>query len=140
MTTKSSVRSIKSRLPSSNSVNNMTTNGNDMKSSRICIKKPLTTTNYLQNNSTTNGFSNHLKRRTLQFNNFIHSKIKSNHSNESTNGHQSNEHSTSPSLIFHAIAPASQEEINNLPKQVNGQQKVQKLNISINFSLTCFSV
>lgn len=61
MTTKSSVRNVKSRLPTSNTTNNMTTNGNDIKSSRICIKKPLTTSNFLQNNSATNGFSTQLK-------------------------------------------------------------------------------
>lgn len=115
MTTKSSIRSIKSNLPTSNSVNNMSTNGNDYKSSRICIKRPLSTANFLQNNSTTNGLNNHLKKRTLQFNNFFNSKIKSN---------QSNEHSPSPPLVFHAIAPISSEETNHSSKQTNGYHKV----------------
>src|SRR2546430_1217752 len=105
MTTKSSIRNIKSSLPTSVSVNNISTNGNDIKSSRISIKRPLSTTNFLQNNSATNGLSNQLKKRTLQLNNFFHSKSKSN---------QSNEHSTSPKPIFHAIAPIPQEEINHL--------------------------
>ncbi len=128
MTTQSSIHNIKSRLSTSNSVNNMSTNGNDLKSSRICIKRPLSTTNFLQNNSTTNGFTNHLKKRTLQLNNFFHSKTKSN---------QSNDRSTSPPLIFHAIAPASTEESNHLPNQTNGEQQVLKIKF---FPLTIYLI
>ncbi len=104
----------------------MSTHGNDMKTSRICIKRPLSTANFLQSNSTTNGFSNQLKKRTLQINHFFNSKIKSNHSNE---------HSTlTPPLIFHAIAPDSPDEINHLAKQTNGTEKV-----ATPFSLKSFS-
>jgi hypothetical protein len=126
MTTTSSVRNIKPRLATNNSGNSMTTNGNEIKPSRIFVKKPLSTTNFLQNNSTTNGFSNHLKKRTLQLNNFFYSKTKSNQ----TNGHQSDIHSThtngstSPPAVFHAIAPASSEQINDLSKQISTEQKV----------------
>jgi hypothetical protein len=125
MTTKSSVYNIKSRLPTSNNINNMTTNGNDMRTSRIAVKRPLSTTHFYPNNSTTNGFSTHLKKRTLQLNNFFHSKLKSNHLNEQTNGHQSNEHSPSPPLVFHAIAPTSSGETNKSSKQINNEQKVR---------------
>ena len=119
MTTKSSVYNIKPRFSTSNSVNNMTTNGNDMKTSRISVKRPLSTTNFYQNNSPTNGFSNNLKKRTFQINNFYHSKLKSNHSNEQVNGH-----SPSPPLIFHAIAPVSTDENNKSSKQIINEQKV----------------
>jgi hypothetical protein len=61
---------------SSNSNNDyQTTNDNDTKPSRIHVKKPLSTTSFLQNNSPTNGFSNHLKKRTLQLNNFFYSNM-----------------------------------------------------------------
>jgi hypothetical protein len=119
MATKSSVYNIKPRFSTSSSVNNMTTNGNDMKTSRISVKRPLSTTNFYQNNSPTNGFSNNLKKRTLQINNFFHSKLKSNNSNE-----QVNSRSPSPPLIFHVIAPVSSDEINKSSKQIINEQKV----------------
>jgi len=110
----------------------MSTNGNDSKSSRICIKRPLSTTNFLQNNSTTNGFNNHLKKNTLQLNNFLNSKIKSN---------QSHEYPSSPPVTFHAIAPSPSEELNNLPKQTNGEPKVQKyFHIFVHLKIYLFSV
>ncbi|CAF2753756.1 unnamed protein product [Rotaria sp. Silwood2] len=123
MTTKSSIQSIKSRFSSSNSVHSMATNDNDKKQSRIHVKKPFSTTNFLQNNSTTNGFTNHLKKRTLQLNNFFHSKLKTNCSNELNGNHQSEGRSTSPPLVFHAIAPALPGEINKSSKYVHNEQK-----------------
>ncbi|CAF1078403.1 unnamed protein product [Adineta ricciae] len=114
MTTKSSIRNLKSKLASSPSVHTMTTNGNnESKCSRITIKKPLSTATFLPNNSATNGFSTQLKKRTLQLNNFFHSKLKSSHSSDQTNSAHSTEHSPSPPLVFHAIAPTSSEENNN---------------------------
>ena len=83
----------------------MSTNGNEIKSSRIYVKRPLSTTNFLPGNSATNGFSNHLKKRTLQLNQLFNLKIKPFRSNEQTNGHQ-----TSPPLVFHAIAPSSPDD------------------------------
>ncbi len=131
MTTKSSIRNTKSNLSSSNSVNNMSTNGNnDIKSSRICIKRPLSTTNFLQNNSATNGISNHLKKRTLQINKFFNSKVKSN---------QSNDHSPSSPSIFHAIAPAPSEETDNISKQTNGEQQQVHSFLFINNNKKVFS-
>ena len=127
MTTKSSIRNIKTTLTTSNSVNNMSTNGNDIKSSRICVKRPLSTATFLPNGSTTNGISNQLKKRTLQINNFFHSKIKPTRSVEQTNGHQSHDCSTSPPLTFHAIAPASPDEDNNYSKPIDADQKVYPL-------------
>lgn len=46
--------------------------------------------------------------------------------NEQSNSSQSIE-SPSPPLVFHAIAPASSEEINNLSEQDNNEQKVYPL-------------
>jgi hypothetical protein len=120
MTTKSPIRNIKSTLLTNNSLNNMSTNGNEIKPSRISIKRPISTSNFLQNNSTTSGLSNQLKKRTLQLNNFFNSKKKSNLSNEQSTS------SSPPSLIFYAIAPASSEEINNSSPQINGDSKVLK--------------
>jgi hypothetical protein len=124
MSTKSSLRTIKSRLSKNNSVNSPSTNDNDVKPSRISVKRSLSTATFFQNNSTTNGFSNRLKKRTLQLNNFFNSKIKSNHSNEQTNVCQSTERPASPPIIFHAIAPSSPEDINNLSNQANIEQEV----------------
>ncbi|CAF0844872.1 unnamed protein product [Rotaria sp. Silwood1] len=124
MTTKSSIQNIKSRFSSSNSAHSMATNDNDKKQSRIHVKKPFSTTNFLQNNSTTNGFTNHFKKRTLQLNNFFHSKLRTNCSNEPTHNHQSDERSTSPPHVFHAIAPASSEEINKSSQYAYNEQKV----------------
>ncbi|CAF4558912.1 unnamed protein product [Rotaria sp. Silwood1] len=123
MTTKSSIQNIKSRFSSSNSAHSMATNDNDKKQSRIHVKKPFSTTNFLQNNSTTNGFTNHFKKRTLQLNNFFHSKLRTNCSNEPTHNHQSDERSTSPPHVFHAIAPASSEEINKSSQYAHNEQK-----------------
>lgn len=122
MATKSSIRNIHN----SHSVNNMSTNGNEMKSSRICVKRPLSTTSFLPNNSATNGFSNHLKKRTLQINHFFNTKIKPFRSNEQTNNNRSHEHSTSPPLVFHAIAPASPDDIISSTKQTDTEKKVSR--------------
>ncbi|CAF2073435.1 unnamed protein product [Rotaria magnacalcarata] len=123
MSTKSPIQSIKSRFSGSNSVRNMATNDSDTKQSRIHVKKPFGTTNFLQNSSSTNGFSNHIKKRTLQWNNFFHSKKKSNHSTGSNNSLQSDENSTAEPLVFHAIAPASPEEIKQSSGNVNHEKK-----------------
>lgn len=123
MTTKSPIRNNQTKLTNSHSVNNMSTNGNEIKSSRICVKRPLSTANFLPNNSTTNGFSNHLKKRTLQINHFFNSKIKPFRPNEQTNGHRSHDHSISPPLIFHAIAPASPDDIDTSSKQTDAERK-----------------
>ncbi|CAF0858252.1 unnamed protein product [Rotaria sordida] len=123
MATKSSIQSIKSRISSSNSVHNMATNDNDKKQNRMQVKKPFSTTNFLQNNSTTYGLTNHLKKRTLRLNNFLHSKLKTNCSNESTCSHQSDRHSTSPPPVLYAIAPAASEEINKASKYAQNEHK-----------------
>jgi hypothetical protein len=145
-TAASSIRNIKSRLPTSNSINNMTNNGNESKSNGIYNnKKPLSATNILQNYSSINGFNNHLKKRSGLSNHFHSNKLiksastdgKNNHHH---NGHHSNRQSSnnitqSPSsqIIFHVIAPAPlSEELNDSTKQINEKQKVDF------FLRTCF--
>ncbi|CAM4966685.1 unnamed protein product, partial [Rotaria socialis] len=105
----------------------MATNGSDTKQSRIHVKKPFGTTNFLQSSSSTNGFSNHIKKRTLQWNNFFHSKKKSNHSTGSNNSLQSDENSTGEPLVFHAIAPASPEEIKQSSNHVNHEKQLKNV-------------
>ncbi len=121
MTTKSSIRT-----------NNMSTNGNEIKSSRIYVKRPLNTTNYRPNNSSTNGFSNHLKKRTLQLNNFFNSKIKPFRSNEQTSTHRT----PSPPLVFHAIAPASPDDVNSSTEQNVRPDEVSRID---SYCFFCFS-
>ena len=120
MTAKSSIQSIKSRLSRNHSVNSTITNDNDIKSRRIHTNKSLTTPNASLHNLTTNSFSSHLKKRTAQLNNFFHSILKSNHSNEHTNDLQSNEKWTSTP----PASPVSSEEINNLSVHDNSEPKV----------------
>lgn len=127
MTTKSSIRNVKTNLTISSSVNNMSTHTNDIKSSRISIKRPINTSQFLSTNSTSNGLSTQFKKRTLQLNNFFNAKIKPICSNEQTNGHQSYEPSTSPPLIFHAIAPVSPDDLLNSPSQTQPDTKVGSL-------------
>ena len=122
MTTKSSIQSIKSRLPRNHSVNSTITNDNDIKSRRIHANKSLSIPNTSLHKLTANSFSNHLKKRTAQLNKFFHSKLKSNHSNEHTNELQSNEQSISTSVISHITVLS--EEMNNLPRNDNGEAKV----------------
>ncbi len=139
-TTASSIRNIKSRLPTSNSISNMTTNGNEPKSNRIYLKKPLSATNISQNSPPKNVLNNNLKKRALLSNNSHQNKLtksvlideKRNNNNDQQNGHYSNKQSSnsmtdSPSspIIFHAIAPApSSEEFNDLTKEIHEKQKV----------------
>lgn len=107
----------------------MATNDTDTKPSRIHVKKPLSTANFLQNNSSTNGFSNQIKKRTLQLNNFFHSKRKS------PNTIQQSE-DRSPPLVFHAIAPVPSQEVKELSEDVKYEQKVFDF---ISFSITIFN-
>lgn len=132
-TATSSIHNIKSRLPTSNSINNiMTTNGNENKSNRIYIKKPLSATNMISNYSSTNGFNNHLKKRTVLSNNSHIKKSNHHYHQQQQNGHNSNKqvsnnrpHSPSPPVVFHAIAPAPlSEEITDLKQEINDEQKV----------------
>jgi hypothetical protein len=137
-TTASSIRNIKPRLPTSNSINNMTTNGNEPKSNRGYFKKPLSATNILQNYPPPNGFNNHLKKRTILSNSHHQNKsTKSNSIEEKSNHHPHNgQHSTkqltnnttisqTPPNILHAIAPASSsQEINGLTKETSNEEKV----------------
>jgi hypothetical protein len=128
-TTASSIRNIKSRLPTSNSIHNMTNNGNENKSNGIYRKKPLSATNMLQNYSSINALNNHLKKRSFHHSNkltksaSIDGKIE-----KKINGHHSHtrlSNNSSPPIIFHVIAPAPMsEELNDSRKQTNEEQKV----------------
>lgn len=115
-TTASSIRNIKSRLSTNNTMNNMTTNGNEIKSNRIYLKKPLSATNIIPNYSSTNGFNNHLKKRTVLSNNHHHHQQNGHHSNKQSPN--SRPHSPSPPTILYAIAPAPSS------KESNDEQKV----------------
>jgi hypothetical protein len=139
-TAASPIRNIKSRLPTSKSISNMTTNGNEPKSTRIYFKKPLSATNILQNYSTTNGRNNHFKKQTVLLNNCHQNKMtqstsineKPNNNHCQQNGHSSNKQSSnnrshlpSQSTVLYAIAPApSSEEYNNLTKETNEEKEV----------------
>jgi len=139
-TAASPIRNIKPRLPTSKSISNMTTNGNEPKSTRIYFKKPLSATNILQNHPSTNGRHNHLKKQTVLLNNCHQNKViksasideKNNNYYHQQNGRSSNKqssnnrtHSPSPPIVFHAIAPApSSEEYNDLTKETNNKQEV----------------
>lgn len=79
----------------------MSTHTNDIKTSRITIKRPMNTNQYLSHTSTSNGLTAQLRKRTIKLNNLFNAKIKP---------IPSNGHSTSPPLVFHAIAPVSPEE------------------------------
>ncbi|CAF3137085.1 unnamed protein product [Rotaria socialis] len=134
-TTTSSQRNIKSRLPTSNSINNMATNGNEAKSNRVGLKKPLSATNILQNYSSPNAVNNRSKKSPVLSNNFhqpkpiktIHidkiNNISTDNSHHQQNGHQSNKqssqrisHAPAQPYFFHAIAPAP------ISKDGNNQQ------------------
>jgi hypothetical protein len=132
-TTTSSILNIKSRLPTSKSINNMTTNGNDTKSNRIYFKKPLSATNILQSYSSKNGYNNHLKKRTVLSNDFHPNKpTKSTSIVEKSianchhhNGHHPNNqlsnnttHHPSPPTVLYAIAPTSLSSETNNDKKV----------------------
>lgn len=132
MTTKSPIRNVKSRLATSASIHNPTGHASETKSSRICIKKPLSSASFLSNTSSTTGFGNQLKKRTLQLNQFFQSKIKSSHSCEHTNGLQPTEHSPSPPLVFYAIAPASPDSTDPDPSD-----KVQLIRRSLLIIPSC---
>ncbi len=134
-TATSSIRNIKSRLSTSNSINNMTTNGNEGKSHGIYTKKPLSATNVLQNYPLTNGCNTHLKKRTVLSNKFYQNKqTKTISTDEKSNHHhhQNNEQSSTntthphpPPDILYAIAPApSSEEYNHSTKEINDKQQV----------------
>jgi hypothetical protein len=152
-TAASSIRNIKSRLPTSNSISNMTTNGNETKSNRIYFKKPLSATNILHNYASTNCFNNHVKKRTILSNSLHQNKLarpvskdeKSNNNNNhhhhhhQQNGNSSDKqssdtttHSVSPPIVFHAIAPApSSDEFNDLTKETNDEQKVYFIDLNV---------
>ncbi|CAF4243301.1 unnamed protein product, partial [Rotaria sp. Silwood2] len=132
-TTTSSQRNIKSRLPTSNSINNMATNGSETKPNRNGLKKPLSATNILQNYASSSTLNTRSKKSTAISNNFHQNKPtkpvtidKTNNNNNNHhqhNGHylnkkslQSMSHSPSPPFVFHAIAPAP------VSKEINEQK------------------
>lgn len=127
MTTKSSIHNVKTNLTISSSVNNMSTHTNDLKSSRISIKRPMNTSQFLSTSSTSNGLNTQFRKRTLKFNNLFNAKIKPYRSNEQTNGHQSQQISTSPPLVFHAIAPVALDDSLNSSPQFESDTKVFSL-------------
>lgn len=120
-------RNMKSRLPTSNSINNMASNRNEMQSNGISSKKSLSVTNILHNHSSDNAFHNRSKKPSVSLNKAIRTISNDkpsviNHINKTirqhppgvqqcNNGTHSNKQSTrrkshSPPCIFHAIAPA----------------------------------
>ena len=130
-TTASSVRQLKTRLTTSNSINNITTNGNDSKSNRNCFKKPISATNGLQPYVSSNGLKSH--------------PLIANHHYHHHQTHQNGKHpmkrslthmdrSHSPPVIFHAIAPApawssSLEELRRAHRETNGEPEVIFLHV-----------
>jgi hypothetical protein len=58
-TSTTSLRNHKSRLATSNSINNMTTNSSESKSNRNCYKKPMSATDLLNNYASTNSSKRH---------------------------------------------------------------------------------
>jgi hypothetical protein len=123
-TATSSMRNIKSTLPTSNSIHNMTNNGNENKSNGIYSKRPSSVNNVFQNYSSTNGFNNHVKRRSFHHQNKAVKSI----AERKLNGHHANtqtSNSSSSAVIFHAIAPAPvSEESCESTRKTNEEQKV----------------
>ena len=109
---------------------------NEIKSSRIYVKRPFSTTNFLPNNSATNGLSNHFKKRGLQINHFFNSKIKPFRSNEQTNGHTNvitHHLSFMLSLQFHLMMLLYQKKQTDIEQKVRTKSKLQ-----IELTLTFF--
>ena len=64
-----------------------------------------------------------MKKRTLQLNNFLHTKLKAAHSNEQVKEQQSNEQSTATPLVLHVVeSTASNQTHNSLTNGSNEQQ------------------
>ena len=131
-TTASPIRNLKSRLPTSNSINNMSTNGNESNAHGIYRSKPLSTTNLLQNYSPMNKLNHHFKTR-AGVSNTNHHHHHRNRLTKSTsideNKPKINQQQSSPSppspIIFHVIAPAPVlEENNHITKETHSEQKV----------------
>ena len=111
-TATSSIRNIKSRLPTSNSIHNMTNNGNENKSNGIYSKRPSSVNNMFQNYSS-------IKKRSFHPSNKIVKSI----SEKKLNGHHTN--NPSSAIVFHAIAPAPvSEESYDSTRKTNEEQKV----------------
>jgi hypothetical protein len=129
MTTTSSIRTIQSRLSNSTNSQTMANNAYELKSSRVCVKKPLNGSRFFSNRSTAaNGLTNQFKKRTLQLNNFFLSKSKSNeHNNGQTLSKQPVQLviSTSAPLIFHSMPLSSIDDTNDSVTYINGEQQVR---------------
>lgn len=130
-TAASPIRNLKSRLPTSNSINNVSSNGNECNTHGIYRQKPLSTTNLLQNYSPMNKFNHHLKTRSSLSNNHNHRNKLTKSS--SIDGQKSKQNSQSsmpvnppPSpIIFHVIAPAPLlEEKKHSTKETHNELKV----------------
>lgn len=99
----STLQNIKSRLPTSNSIHTIPTNGSEGKLNGIYGKRPKSATNFLPNYPTSNDFNYHLKQCTN-----CSTKPLTIDNKKQQNGHSSKTkiQPPSPPIIFHAIAPA----------------------------------
>ena len=130
-TAASPIRNIKSRLPTSNSISNVSSNGNDCSAHAIYRQKPLSTTNLLQTYSPMNNLNHHLKTRSGLSSNNHRNKLTKSSSIDGSKPKQNSQPSipanpSPPSRIrFHAIAPAPLlEENNHSTKETHNEQKV----------------
>ena len=108
----STIQNIKSRLPTSNSIHTIATNGSERKLNGIYGKKSKSVTNFVQKYSTSNDLNYHLKPPTID-------------NKKQQNGHSSKTKTQSPPTIFHVIAPAPNPAVSeDSLKQDTHEQKV----------------
>jgi len=116
----STIQNIKSRLPTSNSIHTIATNGSERKLNGIYGKKSKSVTNFVQKYSTSNDLNYHLKQRTN-----CSTKPLTIDNKKQQNGHSSKTKTQSPPTIFHVIAPAPNPAVSeDSLKQDTHEQKV----------------
>ena len=133
----SSLRNIKPRMTSNNSINNMPTNGNEQKSNRTYLRKPTSATTVLASSTSANGLNHHVKtphRMSIGSQPILPAapaddKIPLQQSHH-YNGHhhhyrQTIDYSSSPRpTLLHAIAPAPlSEELNDSARGTHNNEK-----------------
>ena len=140
MATSSSLRNIKSRMTSSNSINNVPLKGNEQKSTRTYLKKPMSATTVLPSSTSTNGFNHHVKTRhrmsidsqpvlsvaaTDEKSPTGHSHHHNGHHHHHHHHRSTTNHSSSPRpTLLYAIAPAPlSEELDDSARETHNNEK-----------------